>query len=112
MIVKYAAYALYNLLVLAFDLLWLLYMNTYWNELFIPKRLSLGYGMEMLYRFFVANIESGLIVFLVYLLNKKFAAYFLKERGENLPVWSAVGSIGLVLIFTAIAFYTIYRQGR
>lgn len=112
MIIKYAVYVLVNLLVFAANLFWLLYMNTYFNERLIPKTLRAEYGMEMLARFLVANIESGFVAILMYLLNKKFTGYLFKDREQSFPLWTALATIGLVVIATGAAFYTTYRQGR
>jgi len=86
--IKYAAYVLINLLAFAANLFWLLYMNTFFNERLIPNALKSEYGMEMLTRLFLANLESGFVVFLMYLLNKKFTGYFFKDHSQSFPLWT------------------------
>jgi hypothetical protein len=107
MIIKYSAYAIYSVLVLVFDLFWLLYMNTYWNETFIPKAFRSDYGATILTRFILANVESSLLL----LLNKRMIPHLLPGNTSSLPLWTVAVSMGLVFLVTAFVFYNMYRHG-
>jgi len=108
---QYLVYSIYNFLSLAFTLWVLLFMNTYINQLLIPAFLRRSFASEMLVRFFLANLEAGVLTSLVYLLNRWYIEQFIGHgRRNSLAAWTAVAVTTVILALTSYFAYAIYRK--
>ena len=109
---QYIVYAFYNLIVFIASLWGVIFMNTYINEALIPKALKRNFPSEMLLRFFLANIEAGILLFIIYQINKKYLSGFVKTKTNVVANWTGVASLVLMLIITGVIFFWIYKSDK
>jgi hypothetical protein len=108
---QYLVYGVYNFLFLAVTLWVLFFTNTYINQLLIPAFLRRSFASEMLARFFLANLEAGVLTILVYWLNRWYTEQFISHgRRNNLAAWTAAGVTATILFVTAYFAFQIYRE--
>jgi hypothetical protein len=105
---NYFLYTLYNIILLAFILIVLLFLNTFINELFIPEFIHRSFSAEMTFRFLIATMEGWLFLWPVHLLNK---SYFLKFTNSPKAVrTSTIVEMSLIALLCGVACFAIYRS--
>jgi hypothetical protein len=115
---KFFIFGLYNLVYQLFTFIFLLFANTYLNNLFIPDKFRWSQGeikkdltLFAISQFVILIIESFIFLVLLHSLNKFYFSTFLRDRRYNdIVFWVSIIYSAITLLFTCVLMYVSFKE--
>jgi hypothetical protein len=114
---SYILYGLYNLIYQIATIAFLFFANTYLNSFLIPDslkwrdgKLREDLGSLATVQTIILLVEAGLLMLLMYYINKRYLLSFAKsDNANNIALWTAGIYSVITVVFIVVLIYTAFK---